>query len=133
MKLIQFFRRKKKAAPIVQSIPERFPNGMPQDLALVRLRPDDFSERFGLTFEEDDEDDGLGPFRYCAIKVEGVGQVVLQWHEWAGVPGTQILVDSRQDFRRTLKILTVQLQLEPDDIEWTILEAENGADSEAAS
>lgn len=129
MKRFLSLLRMKTAAPLVQSVPERFPSGSPQAIAVVNLEPEDFSERFGLTFQEDDDDNGIGPYKFCAFKIDKVGQVVLQRYDWRAELGTEILVDSRQDFKRSLKILMDRLQLESDDINWTVFETENGAES----
>ena len=128
MKLIQLFKPKKTAAPVVLSAPEMFPSRDSRTIAVVKPEPADFTARFGLVFWYYIED-GLGPTCFSTFKSEGIGQVMLLRQDSLAELGTEILVDSRQDFRRSLEILMAQLHLEPDDIRWTIFEAEHGGET----
>ena len=96
--------------------PSRWPHRERRSLAILALDPDTIAERYGLVYDEQDDD--LGRYRLAAIALADGEQAWLVKHEIDANPGTCVYVDARTDVTAALQRLLEVLAITRAELVW---------------
>lgn len=96
---------------------DRWPSGDCRTAAMLGLEPEEIESHFGVAFRRDV--DGLDYHRYAWVRLASGRQVLLIRYEGNQFPGTEVLVDARDDRPAALRELLDALGLPDDAVTWT--------------
>ena len=102
----------------VQQVPphQRFPSGDSRPLVVLAGEPQELSARFGLSFEEGQDD--FDAFQLAAIALADGSHAWLLRYQGDPNPGTIVYVDTGADFAQAKALLTQALDLAKEDVLW---------------
>jgi hypothetical protein len=95
---------------------DRWPSGDGRPIAVLRFEPEFLKRRYGLTFEESNDD--LDFYELAAIELGDGQQVWLMRYRNAPGPGTVVYADSTVDPAQTRAKLIEGLGLSLEDLNW---------------
>ena len=96
-----------------------WPSGDCQPIAVIKALPADINRRLSVTFDEGDEDDGLGVADFVSIRLADGQQFLLVYHRQAPRPsGTEVYCDSAADPATVLDAFLSATGIARDELSW---------------